>query len=175
MDDFVILNIEDFYSPIDYYEFVSIIEHKKKLYHYLKNHWKRQKHDILLQTYSLLPTMKEKAFRVIHWIAIFHPYTFKKKLSLFLKYTDNWQLFFNILFHIPEKSRCFLLYFIKKQFEKDMKNYDCGLKYSSLVKCFPRENSALDKKTGIVKILCEELGLSRRKYRKYVVGMKQSL
>lgn len=180
MEEFEKLEILDFYSPVDYYNLLHISRNynEHELDNEMKLLMKYQNHnDIIVQLFGLLKSHKQDVIRIIYWIGNNHPTIFRKHLPKFVAYIDDWDITLQLVFDLKELPRCFLLYFIKKIFLQDLFSFNKKNKetMSRLCLSLPRERSCQDKHTGFVSVFCNELNLSRKEYRKYVVGMKQIL
>jgi len=180
MEEFEKFEILDFYSPIDYYSLIHISQNynDEQLNNEMKTIMKYENHkDLIIQIFGILKIHKHDIMRIIRWIGDHHPTLFRHSLQKLLFYIDDWDIVLRLLFDLKELPRCFLLYSIKKIYLKDTFSLSKQNKetMSGLCLSLPRERSSFDKRTGFVSIFCDELGISRKKYRKQIVEMKQTV
>lgn len=113
-------------------------------------------------------------YRGVWWFMEYHPEQILKNLRLIPEY-GYWKDLLNIWIIKNELLRASIVYIYCKQLLLDLHGLERGDKISLAAKWAPTEKGHLDKKWGMVNIFCEQLGWSKKEYRKHISSLRDAL
>jgi hypothetical protein len=172
MEEFYEVTIDDIFSPLIVYELDTLAKQPKKINKFLETTWEKHNTDILLQVYFIRSKLKNKenAQTIYKWIANNDIKTFNRILPSIVFYGE-WKDLFDLYEtgDINKLSQAYILIYICKQMKMD---YESPRNVSRLINNLPRERSTKDRIIGWVDVICEQLKISRRTYRKMIIHIK---
>lgn len=113
---------------------------------------------------------REHFYNACQWLAENHPDSLIKNIRQIPNF-GYWGDLWSLWPIVTEQVRAAIIFVYAEQLQKDLNNDRPTL----AAKWAPTENKGIDKEWGIVKLLCEQLGWSRKRYRKNIAASRRKL